>query len=92
MYSIGFTGLIRETIGISQMLSLSCWHLDRLRRNTDSTDYAKYASVALSKLQQQLRDPATSTSDDVVAAVMAFATYAVSLSSLPPDEVCKRGS
>jgi hypothetical protein len=82
MQAIGFTGLIRESIGLSQMLSMSCWHLDRLRENRESTEYTKYSSVALRSLQQRLVDPTMSTSDDVIIAVMAFATYAVSISAM----------
>lgn len=57
---------------------MSCWHLNRLREKPESTEYTKYSSVALRTLQQRLVDPGTSTSDDVIVAVMAFATYAVS--------------
>lgn len=60
------------------MLSASAWHLvNHLKCEHDSAEDAKYSMRTVQSLQAKLNNPATSTSDEVIVTVLAFAAYAV---------------
>ncbi|KAL2869752.1 uncharacterized protein BJX67DRAFT_391757 [Aspergillus lucknowensis] len=75
MRKIGFLDVVRETIALSQLLSTSSRHLGLLL-GADSSDAYGYAIQATTSLQGRLADPASCTSDEVVAIVLTFACYA----------------
>lgn len=78
LLAIGFVDLVRETIAISQLLSASAWHLTHhLGSEPDMGDDAKYSMITAKSLQQRLGHPTTSTSNEVITAVLASAAYAV---------------
>jgi hypothetical protein len=82
MSKIGFLDIVRETIALSQMLSVSSRHLGLLM-GSDSADSYGYSIQATNNLQERLADPAACTSDEVISVVLAFACYAVRLDLLP---------
>ncbi|KAF7588871.1 hypothetical protein BBP40_005056 [Aspergillus hancockii] len=72
MLDIGFLGIARESIALSQLLSTASRHLEHLRGNDNDRDCHKYTIKATSLLQQRLRHPSVCATDEVVAAVLAF--------------------
>jgi hypothetical protein len=78
MIAIGFIDLVRESIGRTQMLSTSAWHLVHwMRIEDDRGDADRYSIISTQSLQARLNSLTTGFSDEVITAVLASAAYAV---------------
>lgn len=74
----GFVNVARETIALSQLLSVASWHYENIRGNAYDVEHCRYSLVASGALQQRLTDVSTAISDEVITTVMVFAGCAVS--------------
>lgn len=74
---VGFLNRIRQTAAFCQLLSMSSWHLAHLTNNTEMADHLNYSVHAVQELQKQIGATGISTTDDTLAAILAFAVSAV---------------
>ncbi|KAF2670769.1 hypothetical protein BT63DRAFT_200826 [Microthyrium microscopicum] len=79
MRGCGLLSRTRETVAFFQLLSFSSWHLAILRNNGQFDCSLQCAAKARQKLKDQICDPNTSITVDLILAVLSFANSAAQM-------------
>ena len=85
---VGFLNRVRETFAFCQVMAMSSWHMSHLTKDLSMSEHVKYSLIATRWLQNQIKDPINSVTDDVITAVLAFVCCAVSHSKYQALNSC----
>jgi hypothetical protein len=78
MRGCGLLNRVRGTVAFFQLLSFSSWHLAIMRNDGQNDRSLQYAAKAGRKLQEEICDPTTPITVELIMAVFIFANSSVS--------------